>query len=157
MILLHVGCANRYYDGFINSDFMEEWKGGKRKLDVVMDIGKPWPYDDSSVDGIVGMHVFQQLHWRELVVAFREAYRVLKPGGVLRMGIPMVEIENKTLDFLLGWNNVNLLSFDLLENVLKRIGFTKVRERGFNRSYLPILAKLDNRRDRGTKYIDVVK
>jgi len=158
MTLLHVGCANRYYEGFINSDFRTEWKGKSHKLDRVMDLGKPWPYEDASVDGIVGMHVFQQLAWRELLVAFREAYRVLKVGGVLRMGLPMIEIKEKKLDWLLGWNNINLLSFGLLQMVLvDRIGFRHIRRRGYMKSRLPVLAKVDNRSDRGTHYIEVIK
>jgi len=157
MKLLHVGCANRYYEGFINSDMRSSWKRKPHKLDIVMNLGDPWPYEDESIDGIVGMHVFQQLTWRELLVAFREAYRVLKKGGVLRMGCPMVEIEDRSLDYLLGWNNINLFSNDLLKKVLTRIGFSKIRERGYRKSYLPELAKIDNRPNRGTKYYDVIK
>jgi predicted SAM-dependent methyltransferase len=122
-----------------------------------MDLGKPWPYDDDSIDGIVGMHVFQQLPWRELVVAFNEARRVLKKGSVLRMGVPSIELEDKSLGWLLGWNNINLFSVDLLLNVLKRIGFKHVRRRGYRRSRMPELAKLDNRPTRGTHYIEAVK
>lgn len=156
--LLHVGCANRYYDGFINSDKMTGWKGKEHKLDLVMPLGEPWPYEDGSVDGIVGMHVFQQLSWRELVVAFREAYRVLKKGGVLRMGVPMVEITEKPLEWLLGWNNINLFSFDILKRVLvDRIGFKHIRRRGFRKSRLAILGKVDNREERGTWYVECVK
>ena len=154
---MHVGCANRYYEGFINSDKVEVWKGKKRKLDLVMDLGKPWPYKDESVDGIVGMHVFQQLTWRELLVAFSEAKRVLKKGGVLRIGCPMIEID-KPLEYLLGWRNINLFSLDLLKTVLvDRIGFRRFRERGYKRSWLPILTIADNRQHRGTLYMDVVK
>lgn len=156
-MILHVGCANRYYEGFVNSDKVEVWKGKKRKLDLVMDLGKSWPYKDESVDGIVGMHVFQQLTWRELIVAFSEAKRVLKKGGVLRMGCPMIEID-KPLEYLLGWRNINLFSLDLLKQVLvDRIGFRRFRERGYKRSWLPILTIADNRQHRGTLYMDVVK
>ena len=156
-MILHVGCANRYYEGFVNSDKVEVWKGKKRKLDLVMDLGKPWPYKDESVDGIVGMHVFQQLTWRELIVAFSEAKRVLKKSGVLRMGCPMIEID-KPLEYLLGWRNINLFSLDLLKQVLvDRIGFRRFRERGYKRSWLPILTIADNRQHRGTLYMDVIK
>ena len=156
-MILHVGCANRYYEGFVNSDKVEVWKGKKRKLDLVMDLGKSWPYKDESVDGIVGMHVFQQLTWRELIVAFSEAKRVLKKGGVLRMGMPMIEID-KPLEYLLGWRNINLFSLELLKQVLvDRIGFRRFRERGYKKSWLPELTKVDNRPHRGTLFMDVVK
>jgi len=157
-LILHVGCANHYYEGFINSDFRNEWKGKKFKLDLLMDVTKPWPYKDESVDGIVGMHVFQQIDWRGLIVAFKEAYRVLKKGGVLRMGCPMIELKERKLEYLLGWMNINLFSFDLLKQVLvDRIGFTIFRERGYRRCHLHELAKVDNRPTRGTKYMEAIK
>jgi len=156
--LLHVGVANRYCSGFINSDFRTEWKGKPYKLDLVMDLSKTWPYEDESVDGIVGMHVFQQIDWRGLLVAFREAFRVLRKGGVLRIGGPMVEITDKSLDYLLGWNNTNLFSFGLLKMVLvDRIGFSSFSEKEYHESVLPELAMVDNRPGRATKYMEAIK
>lgn len=156
--LLHVGCGTQYFKGFINSDYRMEWKGNSLKLDKVMPLGGLWPYEDSSVDGIVGMHVFQQLTWRELVIAFQEAHRVLKPGGVLRMGVPLVDMEEYSLDYLLGWNNITLLSFGLLDEVLRaRIGFATVIHTPYKQSLIPELAQVDNRRDRGTAYIEAIR
>lgn len=157
-VLLHVGCANRYYPGFINTDMRTEWKGKKHKLDIVMDVSKPWPFKDGEVDGIVGMHVFQQVDWRGLLVAFSEAHRVLKPGGVLRMGCPMVEIKDRSLGYLLGWNNINLFSFDLLKSVLVyRMGFKTFDKKEFGQSAMPELATVDNRKDRGTMFLEAIK
>ncbi len=152
--LLHVGCANRIYEGFINSD-NKDWGFPDS---ILMDISQPWPYENESVDGIVSMHVIQQLTWRELLVAFREAFRVLKRGGVMRMGCPMVEIEDRSLDYILGWKNINLFSFDLLKKVLvDRIGFSNIKNCNFRDSAMPKLARLDNRYKRGTHYIEVIK
>ena len=90
-------------------------------------------------------------------MAFSEAKRVLKKGGVLRMGMPMIEID-KALEYLLGWRNINLFSLELLKQVLvDRIGFRRFRERGYKRSWLPILTIADNRQHRGTLYMDVIK
>lgn len=155
--LLHVGAANRYYEGFINSDMRTHWKEKAYKLDLVMNLGEIWPYEDESVDGIVGMHVFQQLTWRELLVAFSEAKRVLKKGGILRMGCPMVEMEDRALGWLLGWNNINLFSYDLLRMVLvDRFGF-QMRRRAYQDTDMPEFKQVDNRPDRGTWYFECVK
>lgn len=146
MTLLHIGCGNRRYEGFVNVDKAE------------LDISKTWPYGDETVDGIVSMHVLQQLTWRELVVALRESHRVLKKAGVMRFGCPMVELAKWDLDYLLGWNNINLFSEDLLRTVLvDRIGFSVFHKSTYGQSLQQILARVDNRRDRGTVYFDVVK
>jgi predicted SAM-dependent methyltransferase len=153
-VLLHVGCANRIYPGFINTDKRDWGVPGSS----IMDISQTWPYEDNSVDGIVSMHTLQQLNWRDLVIALKESYRVLKPGGVMRFGCPMAEISDKSLEYLLGWNNINLFSEDLLRIVLvDRIGFKSFRERGFRRSVLSELARVDNRPHRGTLYFEVIK
>ena len=159
LVLLHVGCGGRYYEGFINTDKSDvNHRGEKIKVDLIHDLGKPWPFKDESVDGIVGMHVFIQLTWRELLVAFKEAYRVLKPGGVLRMGQPMAELTDHPLERLLGWNNINLFSLDLLKLVLvSHIGFKTFRRRGMHRSWLHPLDITDNRSERGTMYMEAVK
>lgn len=158
-ILLHIGCGGDYKKGFVNSDKSLIWKGEKRQLDDVFDLGGPWPYDNEVVDGIVSMHVLQQLTWRELAFcAFPEAKRVLKKGGVMRFGCPMVEIEDKPLEWLLGWNNINLFSEDLLYNVIvKRVGFSSFHEKPFGESSIPLLATVDNRRNRGTRYYECIK
>jgi len=143
MTLLHIGCGNRKYKGFVN-------------VDKEMDISKPWPYEDESVDGIVSMMVLQCLQWKDLVFAFKEMKRVLKPGGVMRHGVNLVEANFPRL-FLYG-ANINLFSFDLLKNILvDRLGFSSFRRCEFRESALPELARVDNRRGKGTLYVEAVK
>lgn len=143
---LHIGCGKRRHRGFVNTDKDE------------MDISKSWPYENESVDGIVSMQVFQQLAWRDLVVAFRESYRVLKTGGVMRFGTVLVE-SNKPLDYILGWNNINLFSFDLLKRVLKgRIGYSDVKICEYQETTVPKFKQVDNRSiDKGTFFIECIK
>lgn len=155
MKILHVGAANRYYEGYINCDKMKEWKGKKYKLDEVFDLSDAWPHDDESVDGIVGMAVFQQLHWRDLMKCFRESLRVLKEGGILRMGVPLIE-NGKELEWNLGWNNINLFTYDLLERVLLKVGYSKCRLYNPHQGAMEELHKLDNRTDHQF-FIEAVK
>jgi len=158
-ILFHIGCGGDYHKGFLNIDRSVISPRGRRvKLDLIFELGEKWPYQVGGfVDGIVSMHVLQQLSWRDLVTCLREAYRVLKKGGVMRFGCPMVEMVGYDLDYLLGWNNINLFSKDLLKEVFGRIGFSSFEEREFGKSALPILATVDNRKDRGTTYFEAIK
>lgn len=76
----------------------------------------------------------------------------------MRFGCPMVEIEDKSLEWLLGWNNITLFHEDLLKRVLvDRVGFSSFRRCEYHESAMPELAKVDNRKDRGTRYYEVTK
>ncbi len=86
-----------------------------------------------------------------------EAHRVLKKGGVMRFGVPTVECEDRDLNYLLGWNNINLFNKGLLRQVLDRIGFRTFTECDFGQSMVHELGIVDNRQDRGTKYFEVIK
>jgi len=157
-VLLHVGCANTCYPGFINCDMNTESSRGVKyeKLDEVFDLSKTWPHENESVDGIVGMSVFQQLHWRELIFAFRESFRVLKKGGALRMGVTLIE-GGKPIDHILGWNNVNVFSCEILVTVLKdHIGYStcKLCNKGY--TAIPEFVQVDNRSEH-TYYIEAIK
>jgi len=143
-IFLNIGCENRKFQGFVNTDKDE------------MDISKPWPYQDNSVDGISAMQVLQQLHWRDLVFCLREIYRVLKPGGVLRFST--VLIEKHDLDYLLGWENVNVFNFELIKNVFNKIGFSKIRLAKPDDSVLLEFRVIDDYRVRkGSSYVEIIK
>ena len=155
MKILHVGAANKFYEGYINCDKVTEWKGKKYRLDEVWNLGEPWPHENASIDGIVGMAVFQQIQWRELVVAFREACRVLKVGGVLRMGVPLLE-NGKEIEWNLGWNNINLFTYELLERVLSKVGFSRCRMYNPHQGEMEELHRLDNRIDHQF-FIEAVK
>jgi len=144
-MLIHIGCRNRKYEGFINTDKDE------------MDITKPWPYESNSVDGIISMQVFQCLTWKELMFTFSESLRVLKKGGVMRMGVSLME-TNYRLDEVLYGNNINLFSFDLLKNVLiDRIGYSSIKLCKYRETLIPEFAQVDSRSNRGSSYIEVVK
>ena len=144
-MMLHIGCGKQKHDGFVNTDKEE------------MDISKPWPYEDESVDGIISMQVFQQLTWRELVVALKESYRVLKKDGVMRFGTVLLD-SGKSLEFLLGWKNIILLNYSLLRDVLiNHIGYKSIKLCEYRETSVPEFKKVDNRHNRGSSYVEVVK
>ena len=155
--LLHIGCGGFYHDGFINSDKVTHSKQGRKsKLDKVMELSEPWPFEDNSIDGIVSMSVLQQLHWRDLIFAFRESHRVLKKGGVMRMGVTALEM-GKPIDYILGWNNVNVFTYTLLKDILiNHIGYSKCEDRPYMNSDIPEFYHVDNKPEQ-LIYVEVTK
>jgi SAM-dependent methyltransferase len=67
--------------------------GGQRPLPEhirYFDLRKRFPFDDESVDAIYAAHVWEHLALSTAKHATQECYRVLKPGGTLRLVVPNV-------------------------------------------------------------------
>jgi len=77
---LHVGAGPTHLDGWLNSDLL----GG----DVYLDVARPLPLDDGTLAFVYGEHVISCLTETRAVALLREAHRVLRPGGVVRLTTP---------------------------------------------------------------------
>src|SRR5258706_6784509 len=53
-----------------------------------MDFGRRRPFPDSSLDGIFCEHVFEHFDLERGLTVLRESFRVLQPGGCLRIIVP---------------------------------------------------------------------
>lgn len=56
---------------------------------MLCDLGaERWPFEDSSVDEAVAEHVLEHLPGESFFHFMRELYRVLKPGGAVKVTLP---------------------------------------------------------------------
>ena len=62
------------------------------------DVTHGLPYPDTSVEVVYSSHMLEHLPRQSAEWFVREAYRVLKPGGVLRIAVP--DLERKARDYL---------------------------------------------------------
>ena len=53
-----------------------------------MNLNKRWGFKDNSVDIVYASHLFEHLKRSSANLFLSEAYRVLKPGGVIRIVVP---------------------------------------------------------------------
>jgi len=60
--------------------------------DIVLDLTKPLPFPDKSVDMIYSSHVLEHFKFTELMQLLGECYRVLKPGGIFSASVPNARI-----------------------------------------------------------------
>jgi predicted SAM-dependent methyltransferase len=72
---LNLGCGGNILDGWENHD-------------ADLDISKPLPYEDNSIDMIFAEHVCEHLTTPDVVRFFMEAHRILKPNGAIRIAVP---------------------------------------------------------------------
>jgi len=77
--------------GFINCDIRADIKSAleaKGHLFEYCDVTKSFRWGDNSVDVITAHHLIEHLDRKEGDFMLRECLRVLKPGGVIRLGTP---------------------------------------------------------------------
>jgi predicted SAM-dependent methyltransferase len=85
---LNVGCGNNLLSDFINLDYM--WT---KNLDLCWDIRKGLPLRSNSLSGIFTEHALEHFEWRDIAqTVIPELFRVLKPGGVIRICVPDAEM-----------------------------------------------------------------
>lgn len=90
---LQIGCGYNILEGWLNTDLIY------RKNEVAyLDAGKKFPLPDESFDYIYSEHIFEHLTLTQGLSMLRECYRVLKPGGHIRLATP-------DLDFLINMYN----------------------------------------------------
>lgn len=83
VVRVQLGPGQQHYlDGWINVDA----NMFTARCDVWSDISLHLPFRDASVDAIYSHHVIE--HLPDLLSHFAEMHRVLKPGGVIRVGGP---------------------------------------------------------------------
>jgi predicted SAM-dependent methyltransferase len=89
---LNLGCGSNILAGWENHD-------------ADLDISKPLPYEDNSIDMIFAEHVCEHLTTPDVVRFFMEALRILKPNGILRIAVPSVDqIYEMADDAYLQWH-----------------------------------------------------
>lgn len=80
---LHLGCGHSYIDGWLNTDY---WRYHDNC--VYLDVRDRFPFVDSSIDFVFAEHVIEHVDYFDGLHMLRECYRVLCPGGVLRVVTP---------------------------------------------------------------------
>ncbi len=86
--MLNVGCGPNPHPDFINLDY--HWGSG---VDICWDITKKkYPLEDDSLDAIYTEHCLEHISFDAFRKNIGEFYRMLRPGGVLRLIMPDGEV-----------------------------------------------------------------
>lgn len=122
---LQIGSGPHNRSGWLNSDI-----AGTPGVDIGLDITKPLPFPDESLHGIYGSEVIEHIPKQSVIPFLREARRVLKPDGVLRLTTPdIVEVCRIALglndrctieDLGTTWLEGNNLTRDIWVNAMFR-------------------------------------
>lgn len=83
MLKLHLGCGPRVIPGFIHVDAQ-----AAPHVDVVGPVDRLEGFETDSADLIYASHVLEHFGRHEVQAVLNEWFRVLRPGGQLRLAVP---------------------------------------------------------------------
>jgi predicted SAM-dependent methyltransferase len=166
-VKLHLACGNRRLSGYWNIDIDESMylQGFSDEVGDVICLSQ---YADNSIETIYISHCLDHLsHNGEVDKALAEWYRVLKPGGILRVAVSdfdrVVKMYNEGIDLERLWGHIvggqkteydkhgSSFNFVVLRRYLEKHGFVDVKRyrwqdflpKGFDdlsRAYIPHLS-----------------
>ena len=138
---LHLGCGERYLEGFTHVDLAKY-----DHIDYEIPVDNLEIFSDNSVEEIYASHVIEYFDREEIKPVLKEWNRVLKENGVLRLAVPnfpelikVYEISDdlsKILGPLYGKWKINTKSIyhktvydeKSLTDILEKAGFRNIRK-----------------------------
>ena len=89
-VWINIGCLDNFKEGFINVDKIAFSEAEAERYNArTMDLNFPWLFADSSADYILALDIIEHLH--DKTFTMNEAWRVLKPGGILEILVPVTD------------------------------------------------------------------
>jgi predicted SAM-dependent methyltransferase len=75
-----IGSGGKRFEGWVPTE--------RKELDLLIEGDWEHYFEDGSLDAILAEHVWEHLTSEESLVAARNCFRFLKPGGYLRVAVP---------------------------------------------------------------------
>lgn len=83
---LNLGCGSRYHPNWINIDI-----ASRASAVIQHDLSRGIPLPDESCDVVYHAAVLEHMRRSDAKAFLSECYRVMKPGGIVRVGVPNLE------------------------------------------------------------------
>ena len=83
---LQIGAGPNEFDGWLNADYSPRSRSA-----IFMDATQPFPLPSGSFDFIFSEHMIEHVPFEQGQKMIAESFRVLKPGGTIRIATPNLE------------------------------------------------------------------
>jgi SAM-dependent methyltransferase len=123
MKYLNLGCGTRFHPDWVNVDFHPAASGLRAH-----DLRKGIPFSDATFDAVYHSHLLEHFSKQLAPVFLHECYRVLKPGGLIRIAVPdlegivrvYLEALEKASQSLPGWKeNYDWMVLELYDQAVR--------------------------------------
>jgi predicted SAM-dependent methyltransferase len=84
---LQLGTSNSLIEGWLNTDVLPT----SREV-VYLDATRRFPFRDNTFDYVCSEHMIEHIEYHDALFMLRECFRVLKPGGKIRMSTPDLRV-----------------------------------------------------------------
>lgn len=172
-LLIHPGSQNVRKEGWVNVDL------AGYPVELRWNLVRPLPFQAGTADAVFNEHLLEHFSIPDALVLAQDWHRVLKPGGVLRIGVPDAgaylsaysEPDGETLrvfrpeaatrllavSAIFYWpQHVTMYDFETMQLLLTAAGFEQVERRDFGDTRLERSPDSPHRRVE-TLYIEAVK
>lgn len=151
-----------YSAGFMTEERYHQHMNGIFSSLTYLNLSKPLPFADNSVNAVFSSHVFEHLFMDEVERLIEEIHRCLTPGGVCRVVVPDLEKIIKIFDRQDPRHFVSVMfevsarrnvknahhsgfTGSLLEKLFREAGFSETAVLSYRVGRCPDVEELDNR------------
>jgi predicted SAM-dependent methyltransferase len=85
---LQIGTGPNPLPGWLNTDLLPDFYPEHRGKIVFLDAARPFPFDDRTFDYVFSEHQIEHIPEAAARAMVRECFRVLRPGGRVRVATP---------------------------------------------------------------------
>jgi predicted SAM-dependent methyltransferase len=162
---INMGSSSAHLDGWTSVDLLGDPEG----VTICFDGTRSWPLTPGSAEAINSEHFLEHLAPEDAPKYFEQAFRILKPGGVIRTSTPDLEgliavyAERDPIalethrehgytarghgelvnNYVYSWGHRHIYDFDTLKALLTDAGFVDVTREAYGSSSHPVLDGID--------------
>lgn len=95
---LQIGAGANLMEGWLNTEWLVTDRSLRSPRVTFLDATRPFPFGDGSFHYVYSEHVLEHFSYDEGVRMLREAFRVFRPGGRIRVATPNLEFVIRLYD-----------------------------------------------------------